>query len=340
MRTRPAYRFRVELLAFRSVRSVAEYGNKQTNFGVNRDMYKTISALAVGILFFSAAAVGQEPKTTAKQNIPIATQVLLDGVKSPESRGVIKSVLMIECPKDHRKGTGFVIHGGDVITTNSHVVGTCSAEELVGKSPVSIEPVKFLKLVRDPNRDLALLCAGKPLAFSLELNGEEHPQVETEVETWGYPLRYNDAAPILSRGYVAGYRMDVKQSESGQRGTPVSRVIVNGALNPGNSGGPLIDRTTHKVIGIVLEKWSLFSPNIESVVNGLAHPGAWIGGGAPMYITEKNGQVRSVTQQEGTAKALEELYEQSQVMVGEAISVSELNAFIKEKQQALACNPR
>ena len=315
--------------------------NKQAMSGVYKNMHKTTAALAVAILFFSAAAVGQEPKTTAKQNIPIATQVLLDGVKSPESRGVIKSVLMIECPKDHGKGTGFAIHGGHVITTNSHVVGTCSADELVGKSPVSIEPVKFLKpVMRDPNRDLALLCASKPLPFSLELNGDEHPWVETEVETWGYPLRYNDAAPILSRGYVAGYRMDVKQLESGERGTPVSRVIVNGALNPGNSGGPLIDRTTHKVIGIVVEKWFLFSPNIESVVNGLQHAGAGMIGGAPMYITEKNGEVRRVTQQEGTAKALEELYEKSQVMVGEAISVSELNAFIKEKQQALACSPR
>jgi hypothetical protein len=35
--------------------------------------------------------------------------------------------------------------------------------------------------------------------------------------------------------------------------------------------------------------------------------------------------------------ALKELYDKSQVMVGEAISVSELNGFIKEKQRDLAC---
>jgi hypothetical protein len=35
--------------------------------------------------------------------------------------------------------------------------------------------------------------------------------------------------------------------------------------------------------------------------------------------------------------ALKEIYVDSQVMIGEAISVSELNAFIKEKRQALAC---
>lgn len=303
-------------------------------------MHKTTAPLIGLVLFFSIAGVGQKTKNASKQNIPIATQVLLDGVQSPESRGVIKSVLMIECQKDHLKGTGFVIHGGDVITTNSHVVSTCGAHELVGTSPVSAEPVKFLKLETDSNRDLALLCASKPLPFSLELNGDEHPQVETEVETWGYPLRYSDAAPILSRGYVAGYRMDVKQSEGGAKGTPVSRLIVNGALNPGNSGGPLIDRATHKVIGVVVEKWFLFSPNIEAVFTGLPRSGVQMGGGTPIYITEKNGEVKSVSQQVATAKALEELYEQSQVMVGEAISISELNAFIKDKQQALACGTR
>jgi Trypsin-like peptidase domain len=121
---------------------------------------------------------------------------------------------MIRCLKDGIKGTGFVLSGGDIITTNSHVVGNCSAEELDGLSSVSDEPVKFLKLERDPNRDLALLCASKPLPFTLELNGEDRPPVETEVETWGYPLRYNDRAPILSRGYVAGYRMNQKSADS------------------------------------------------------------------------------------------------------------------------------
>jgi S1-C subfamily serine protease len=95
--------------------------------------------------------------------------------------------------------------------------------------------------VQDPNRDLALLCPAKALTESLELNGDENPAVETEVETWGYPLRYEDPAPILSRGYVAGYRMEVRPQADGRRGSPVKHLIVNGALNPGNSGGPLID---------------------------------------------------------------------------------------------------
>jgi S1-C subfamily serine protease len=299
-------------------------------------MYKTIAALLL-LVGIGASAADKNAKATESQNVPIATQALLGGVKSTESKGVIKSVLMIECPKDNSKGTGFALSGGSVITTNSHVVGNCSAEELVGKSSVSAEDVKFASMERDPDRDLALLCATKPLPFGLELKGDENPPVETEVETWGYPLRYQDSAPILSRGYVAGYTIG-KDFKGQVKNPPVRHLIVNGALNPGNSGGPLVDRASGKVIGIVVEKWRLFSPNIETVITGLLNSKTMTGGG--LQMTDSNGVTKGVSNEIGVAIALEEIYDKSQVMIGEAISVSELNAFIKEKRQALSCASR
>lgn len=292
-------------------------------------MHKTVASL---LLFVAASWTGayaaeKKAKATENQNFPIATQTLLDGVKSPESKGVIKSVLMIQCPKDSGKGTGFVLSGGSLIATNAHVVGTCSAGDLVGISSVSDEPVKFAQVEQDPSRDLALLCTTKPLPFGLELKGDESPQVETEVETWGYPLRYQDSAPVLSRGYVAGYTT--------KPGTSVKHLIVNGALNPGNSGGPLIDRTTGTVVGIVVEKWRLFSPDIEAVITGLQHSRTATVGG--LQVTDVNGVTKGVSNEVAMAIALKEIYDKSQVMIGEAISVSELNAFIKEKRGALAC---
>jgi hypothetical protein len=203
-------------------------GNKQTASVVYDIMIKTLILLPAMSLLFTPFAGGQEADA-APQAIPISTQTLLSGVKSPESKGVIKSVLMIQCPKDNAKGTGFVILGGKIITTNSHVVGSCGFGDLIGKSSVSNEPVKFSAMVRDTVRDLALLCATKPLPFVLKLSGGEKPQVETEVETWGYPLRYQSPAPILSRGYVAGYWTEVRPQTNGGAGTPVEHLIVNGA---------------------------------------------------------------------------------------------------------------
>ena len=141
----------------------------------------------------------------ALAQIPVATQTLLNGVRSPESKSVIKSVLRIECPKDSAKGTGFVVFGVGVVVTNAHVAGNCNAADLVAVSAASNDSVKFSSMVKDDNRDIALLCPTRALPFGLKLSGDEKPLVETEVETWGYPLRYNRAAPILSRGYLAGY---------------------------------------------------------------------------------------------------------------------------------------
>jgi S1-C subfamily serine protease len=288
----------------------------------NQDMHKTIAATLLLVVGISASAADQKAKTIESQSIPVATQTLLDGVKSMESKKVIKSVLMLYCPKDGMKGTGFVLSGGGIVTTNSHVVASCSAQELVGISSVA-EDVKFVDMKTDPNRDLALLCPSKPLPFSLELNGDENPLVETEVETWGYPLSYKGPAPLLSRGYVAGYAMG-KDSNGQPTNPPVQHLIVNGAINLGNSGGPLIERTTGKVIGIVVQKWTLGSALTPKIIDGLQNSKTATLGGLP------------VSNEAALAIALKEIYVASQVMIGEAISVSELNALIKEKREALA----
>jgi S1-C subfamily serine protease len=308
--------------------------NKHGSTAVYKIMHKTLVFLAVVIFSVASFAVAQQSKPTASGSIPVSTQNLLDGVKSTESKSTIKSVLMLECPKDGMKGTGFVLPAGGIVATNSHVVGNCSAQELVGKSSVSVEDVKFVSMERDPHRDLALLCTGKPLPFSLTLKGDANPPVDSEVETWGYPLFYEDAAPVLSRGYVAGYTMG-RDSDGHLKNPPVRHLIVNGAINPGNSGGPLIDRVSGKVIGIVVEKWALFSPSVGAVITGLQHSKTMTGGG--LQVTDANGVTMGVSNEVAMAIALKEIYDKSQVMIGEAISVSELNAFINENQQTLAC---
>jgi Trypsin-like peptidase domain len=288
---------------------------------------KTFAYVVLLIIGFQTQCVlAQDNKT-----LPISTQTLLSGVTRVESRGAIKSVLKIVCPKDQRKGTGFVISAGNIITTASHVVGTCAPEELVGTSSVTTEPVRFTAMRTDSNRDLAILCTSKPLPFSLFLNDGKNPDVDTEVETWGYPLSDNDPAPLLSRGYVAGYGTNVRQAGA----TPVKRLIVNGAFNPGNSGGPLIDRATGKVIGIVVEKWTLWSPQIQAAIHGFANSSG-NSYGTFSYVNEQ-GQRVPVSDQKVLSDVLDEFYKTSQVMIGEAISVSELNAFLKEKQKELPC---
>lgn len=241
---------------------------------------------------------------------------------------------MLVCPKDSKKGTGFFLAGHKVVATNAHVVGSCSASELKATNAMG-EQLEFTRLVTDANRDLALLCPENSLSGGLILASNEDPPVETEIETWGYPLAYQGYAPILSRGYVAGYLDKQHAQPNGQIGAPVKHLIVNGALNPGNSGGPLIDRSNGKVIGVVVEKWGLFSPLAEIVIQDLEHPSVILSSG--VSYRDANGRQIGLSQQEALAAVLKEFYGMSQVMIGEAISVQELNAFVKENQGKLGC---
>ena len=284
-----------------------------------------------------ATALAFTQDTSAPTEIPVTTQWVLDGLKNQAQKDAVKSVVMLVCPKSRKKGTGFALSDGRMIATASHVVGPCTAEELKGTTALG-KPVKFVQMVRDEDRDLALLCPKDSLAASLKLS-EATPQLAIDVTTWGYPLNYQDPAPILSRGYVAGYTNHTRAG-----GAAVKRLIINGAFNPGNSGGPLIDNSNGKVVGVVVEKWTLFSPMAQTVILALNTSPTKSGSnlirtderGQP--LKDANGNVVRLSNEEAIAGVLEEFYNVSQVMVGEAISVSELTSFLKDKGHELACH--
>lgn len=163
----------------------------------------------------SSLAFSQNSNSTSADSIPISTQVLLNGVKRAESKTVIKAVVMVICRKDGSKGTGFILSPGWMIVTNSHVVKSCRAGELEIIPSAINDTIKLADMKMDSNRDLAVLCTEKALPFGLVPAGDEHPAVETEVETWGYPLSYENRAPILSIGYVAGYSTALPSKERG-----------------------------------------------------------------------------------------------------------------------------
>lgn len=281
-------------------------------------------ALVCAFAVFSLVSARPTHGQTAAPAVPVATQWTLQAVP-PAQKTTVKSVLLIECRKAGRKGTAFLLKSGTVVT-NFHVVDGCTAEELWARSPMG-QTVSFAKMATDDKRDLAILRPSESLEGGLELGPDAEPSPEAKVKTWGFPLSYEGFAPILSMGYVAGYI----PRNAGDR--TVKHLVVNGAFNPGNSGGPLISEDSNQVVGIVVTKWTLFSPDIETAIYGLNHSPTMTGSAVSQTLPD--GTKRSLSNEQVTALALQDFYEVAQVMIGEAISVSELKAFLREKEASL-----
>jgi len=129
---------------------------------------------------------------------------------------------------------------------------------------------------------------------------------------------------------VAGY------VQEGPDGKEVKHIVVNGAFNPGNSGGPLLQRQDSKVIGVVVAKFHLYPPFVEKIIEGLNNEkygmmhGVNDANGKPLMGPD--GQPLQVSEAQMVGAVLEQFYKTTQVMIGEAISVAELRTFMKEKK--------
>jgi S1-C subfamily serine protease len=278
--------------------------------------------------FLLAALAGVSAQGQAiPDNASVSSQPVLDAA-GPKQRVAIGAVYLVVCKKDDSAGTAFLISNG-LMVTNKHVIKTCAAGELIVISS-SNHHVAVSQLVFDEDRDLAILKPSEKLDGGLQLSREDNPPPGTSVSTWGYPFLYNGYYPLLSVGYVAGYR-NAKTSPTSQ---VVRHIIVNGAFNPGNSGGPLFVAQDNQVIGIVVATYHLFPEYVANTIKTLqTNKGGFYNG---LQATDAAGHTEPISNDAAIGIMLGEFYDRTQVMIGEAISVSELRNFLAEKRKELA----
>lgn len=144
-------------------------------------------------------------------------------------------------------GTGFVVDGGLVLTAQHVVEG---ARHLVVRLPGAGGFSSARLIVGNKDLDIAVLAIDAS-APALPLIAAP-PAVRTNVFAVGYPLDPARTQPQSARGIVAGYLDD---------GT----IQLDMALNPGNSGGPLIDERD-QVLGMVVARG-----NVEAGVQGIGY---------------------------------------------------------------------
>jgi S1-C subfamily serine protease len=136
-------------------------------------------------------------------------------------------------------GSGVLISTEGHVLTCEHVVGKAKKVRVVaggGKYEAdvlatdSVKDLALLKIVRsDKDKDQA---KDKPVFKPLVLAQGDKAEVGAEVRAFGYPLSSETSATLtVSKGTVSGWAKRGKHEV----------LQVDAAVNPGNSGGPLLD---------------------------------------------------------------------------------------------------
>ena len=137
-------------------------------------------------------------------------------------------------------GSGFVVNSGGYVLTNYHVVEGCVEVRIPEASGTSVLVVTGA----DPQNDLALLRLPTPGA-SAAVFANDGPKPGQEVIAVGYPLRGLLASSVnITTGIVsalAGIRNDARM------------IQTTAPVQPGNSGGPLLDQSGN-VLGVISSK--------------------------------------------------------------------------------------
>jgi len=147
-------------------------------------------------------------------------------------------------PERYGTGTGFIVTDSGLVVTNHHVIDGGDVFFLHVSGSQELVPAEVEHL--DAGRDLAVLRApgidGPPITLStapLEKRDEVHAHGFPDLaERWGEALD-----PTVTEGVIG------RLFEGSWGAEPIDIIQHSAAVNPGNSGGPLVD-ACGSVIGV------------------------------------------------------------------------------------------
>jgi putative serine protease PepD len=189
-----------------------------------------------------ATAVAASSSSTGARRDAASTTLTATQIYKQASAGVVAIKAVTSEGAD--SGTGIVLNDKGLILTNDHVVAGASSLTVAAKGSSSLTRTATL-VGEEANDDLALIKVD-PSGLGLKpltLRSSKSVQVGDPVYAIGNPYGLDET---LTRGIVSA----LGRSISAPNGTKISGAIqTDAALNPGNSGGPLLD-DEGQVIGV------------------------------------------------------------------------------------------
>ena len=197
-----------------------------------------------------------QAETNPSNNTHRQDQIALDTYSNTivrVAKATARSVVNIRVQKDHQQkpkprnpqqpfgvGSGFIISSEGYVLTNNHVIN--QAKKILVTMPNGKEVTAEVKGT-DPATDLAVLKIPGEDCFALSFSNSDQLQVGQIAIAVGNPLGFQQT---VTAGVVSALGRTLRS----QSGRLIDDVIqTDAALNPGNSGGPLMD-SSGKVIGV------------------------------------------------------------------------------------------
>jgi S1-C subfamily serine protease len=247
-----------------------------------------VLAALVALLLYSALVPGPHLMTGREVNDLVA-QAMASATPQPPVAQLVYQVLQpsLVLIQTQAKGTGgnseeglgsgVIIDDSADILTSLHVVANADNIQLTFADGTQSGA---LVLVKQPENDIAVLHPSQPPAqiVPATLGNPNAMQVGDEAYVVGNPFGLYGS---MSAGVISGFNRSFKVPNSGQRLQGL--IQIDAAVNPGNSGGPLVNRYG-EVIGVVT---ALLNPTDQDVFIGIgfAVPITTAGGafGSPPY---------------------------------------------------------
>jgi len=214
---------------------------------MNNSKLLAISVTSAFAFGGGAAVVGHltdDPAQPVARSATADTQLVSDdGTAKQVYDGAKDSVAYISATtaQGQATGSGFVVSSDGLIVTNAHVVeGASEVTVKVGTGGDQL-PAKVVGI--DTSRDLALLDVDGSDLPALQLGDSSKVEVGDATYAIGNPYGLDHT---LTTGVVSALDRQLQAPD----GAVISGAIqTDAALNPGNSGGPLLD-ASGKVIGV------------------------------------------------------------------------------------------